>query len=252
MKRTIFILALSLSALLPAPAQQPADSSPRPAKQPQPIKTVDPEMPPEARKKHTNGICVVGLEVDVHGFPQNPHVQTCSDPIFEPNTLKAIAQYRFLPARDAQGMPVAVHIAVEVNFAFLDSHNKTVGRTPTAQFDCHFAPPPGTTDSAPDATGIYTLNAPIDAPQLKKLADHGLAEASISFAPGTACAILLTFDAKGRPSDPLVYHCDYPRMTDPAIQTLMASQFKPAKLNNKAVPVHALVKLSYQGIAVSK
>ena len=66
-------------------------------------------------KSQFEGISVIGLTVDSKGMPQGIHVTRSLAPDFDKCATDAVHQYRFDPAmRD--GKPVAVAIAIEVNF----------------------------------------------------------------------------------------------------------------------------------------
>ncbi len=61
-------------------------------------------------------ISVVSVIVDRHGNPQQPTVIGPAGFEFDEEALKAIKQYRFKPATDASGAPVAVVVEVQVAF----------------------------------------------------------------------------------------------------------------------------------------
>jgi hypothetical protein len=60
-----------------------------------------------------------------------------------------------------------------------------------------------------------------------------------------ACNIVLTISAKGKPSDPQVTSCDRPALEKPAVASLLRSQYKPDRVNGKAVPMRAAIRLEY-------
>jgi TonB family protein len=260
MQRSIFLpVIFLLSSLSPALAQQPTtptnaqtpSSAPaaKPAHPPVPIKTVDPEIPSAARDKKENGICVVRMMVDIEGKPKDLQVLRCSNPIFEPNTMKTVAQYRFRPATDDKDKPVAVQITIVVNFRFFGVHHQTVGRTPTPQIAYAFSTLPGTTSYDPDANGVYPLGKQMELPEFKTMNDTGYSEAAVMWDNGVSCNIVLTISAKGKPSDPQLLFCDKKNLEKPAVDTLMNSQFKPAKLNGKPVAVRTSIRMVYKGFA---
>jgi TonB family protein len=209
-------------------------------------------MPQEARKTADDGICVVRLTVDANGMPQDMSVLRCSDPIFEPNTLKALAQYRFRPASNATGEPIAAQISVEVHFSFTGSNGQPLGRVPTAQIGYAFASLPGITSTEPDTEGVYPLTKQMEMPTLTAIVDKGYSQAAEIFDQGISCSIQLTLSAKGKPSDPQIEHCDKPTLEKPAMDTLMSSHFKPARLNGKPVAVRLIVRFIYKGFAPMK
>jgi TonB family protein len=84
---------------------------------PKPIKTADPEYPPEARDKHLPGKDNLIVLVNEDGFPEVLQVQKESNHIFDEAALRAVSQWRFKPATK-DGKPVAVIIAVEMSLHF--------------------------------------------------------------------------------------------------------------------------------------
>jgi len=260
MQRAILLPSiLFLSTLSFALAQQPAtptnaqtqSAAPavKPAHPPVPISTPDPEMPHEARDNNQNGICIARMMVDIAGKPQNLHILGCSDPIFEPNTLEALAQYRFHPATDDKGNSVATRITIEVNFRISGGQNIPIAHIPVPRIAYAFGTPPGTTSFDPDANGIYPLSKLLELPEFKHLNDKGYDRAVMSLDEGVSCLVLLTIDPKGKPSDPKLLSCDEKNLEKPAVEMLMNSQFKPAKLNGKPVAVRTSIRLVYKGFA---
>jgi len=73
------------------------------------------EFSDEARRQKYQGICLVSLIVDAHGFPQNVHVVQRLGMGLDEKAMEAIRQYRFKPAMK-EGKPVASAITVEVDF----------------------------------------------------------------------------------------------------------------------------------------
>lgn len=76
------------------------------------------EFSDEARRQKYQGICIVGIIVDVHGNPQNVHVIRALGMGLDEKAMEAIRQYRFKPGtKDGKSVPVA--IAVRVDFHLL-------------------------------------------------------------------------------------------------------------------------------------
>ena len=73
------------------------------------------EFSDEARRQKYQGICLVSLIVDAHGFPQNVHLVQHLGMGLDEKAMEAIRQYRFKPAMK-DGKPVASEITVEVDF----------------------------------------------------------------------------------------------------------------------------------------
>jgi TonB family protein len=79
------------------------------------IVTPDAEFSDEARRAKYQGVCLISVIVDSHGFPQNPRVIRSLGMGLDEKALEAVQRYRFKPATK-DGKPVAVMITVEVNF----------------------------------------------------------------------------------------------------------------------------------------
>jgi len=82
---------------------------------PVPIVSPDAEFSDEARRNKYQGVCMISIIVDSHGYPQNPHVVRSLGMGLDEKALEAVAKYRFKPALK-NGRPVAAAILVEVNF----------------------------------------------------------------------------------------------------------------------------------------
>jgi periplasmic protein TonB len=82
---------------------------------PVPIFVPEAEFSDEARREKYQGICLVAIIVDAHGFPQNVHVVRHLGMGLDEKAMEAIRKYRFKPAMK-DGKPVAAAITVEVDF----------------------------------------------------------------------------------------------------------------------------------------
>jgi periplasmic protein TonB len=82
---------------------------------PIPIVTPEAEFSDEARRSKYQGICMISIIVDAHGYPQNPRVLQSLGMGLDEKALDAVGRYRFKPALK-DGRPVPVRIAVAVNF----------------------------------------------------------------------------------------------------------------------------------------
>jgi TonB family protein len=82
---------------------------------PIPIVTPEAEFSDEARRQKFQGLCVVSLIVDTHGYPQNPRVVQPLGMGLDEKALEAVQHYRFRPATK-DGKPVNARIWVAVNF----------------------------------------------------------------------------------------------------------------------------------------
>lgn len=197
------------------------------------------EYSQEARQKFIDGKCLIAMVVDINGLPQNVHTVRCSDPTFAQPGLTSTTKYRFRPATSADGKPIAVLIYVEVDFQ-IDGAPKVVD-----PIRYGFATPPGITSSAPDANGVYPLTKGTTVPTITSYIDQGYGAMAFASEGKSACDITLTINAKGKPSDPVVLHCDREGLGAPAIKSLMASKYKPASLNGKTISIRALIHLEY-------
>ena len=77
--------------------------------------TPEAEFSDEARRNKYQGICVVFVIVDAHGYPRNPRVVQSLGMGLDEKALEAVQKYRFKPAMK-DGKPVASMINVAVNF----------------------------------------------------------------------------------------------------------------------------------------
>ena len=82
---------------------------------PVPLSTPEAKYSREARKKKIQGPCLVRIIVDAQGLPQNPKVVRSIGYGLDEAAVDAIKKNRFKPAMK-DGHPVAVEMAIEVNF----------------------------------------------------------------------------------------------------------------------------------------
>lgn len=80
----------------------------------------DPKLPPGGTQhiKEAGGeiLSTVSLIVDRDGHPQQVQVVSAAGMGFDLEAIKAVSQYRFKPALDRKGNPVAVKVFVKVTF----------------------------------------------------------------------------------------------------------------------------------------
>ena len=86
--------------------------------QPIPIFTPEAEFSDEARRHKHEGACTISVIIDAQGNPQNPRVIQPIGMGLDEKALQAVMRYRFKAAKK-DGKPVAVRIAVVVNFRLL-------------------------------------------------------------------------------------------------------------------------------------
>jgi TonB family protein len=206
---------------------------------PQALSGRRPDFPLEARPRHINGCCLIVMTIDTDGMPQNIRLVRCSDPVFEKNSLDAVKQYRYKPATTHDGKPVSVEVPVEMNFQMVN------GRNPTWPIHYRISSPPGITSPDPDAAGIYPLTKLADPPILTKFSSMNYGSTAFQFLGNGSCDIVLTISEKGKPYDAYVTECEQKVLENPAVESLLDSQYKPGIVNGKAVPMRVSIHLEY-------
>lgn len=83
---------------------------------PIPIFSPDPHYSAYGRKEKIQGICVIGLNVDAQGNPQNVHLVKSLEASLDQNALEAVEGWKFKPALKDGTEPVPVAITVEISF----------------------------------------------------------------------------------------------------------------------------------------
>jgi D-alanyl-D-alanine dipeptidase len=82
---------------------------------PKPIDTPDPTFTRAMKNSHMSGTVLVEAMLDSEGKVSEPKVVRGLDPDFDAQAIEAVQKWKFQPALK-QGVPVAVKIAIEVNF----------------------------------------------------------------------------------------------------------------------------------------
>jgi TonB family protein len=82
---------------------------------PVPLLTPEADFSDEARRNKYQGVCMITVIVDAHGYPRNPRVVQHLGMGLDEKALEAVQKYRFKPAMK-DGKPVASIISVAVNF----------------------------------------------------------------------------------------------------------------------------------------
>lgn len=82
---------------------------------PVPVFAPEAEFSDEARRQKYQGVCLVALIVDAHGYPQNVHIVQRLGMGLDEKAMDAIRRYRFKPATK-DGKSVAAAITVQVDF----------------------------------------------------------------------------------------------------------------------------------------
>jgi hypothetical protein len=213
---------------------------------PKAISQPEAEYSDTAREKRLNGRCSISMIVDAKGLPKNVHIVRCTDPVFAPMSTASTSRYRFRPATMADGTPVAVSISVVVDFR-IDG-----GREINDPIRLGFGSPPRAPDSAPDANGIYTFSKAITPPTITRFVDEGYSSTAFARDGKSPCELILTLDVKGKPTSAVPSNCEPEVLAKGAAKTLLASHFKPATLQGKAVPVRILAHLEYAEFATAQ
>ena len=116
----------------PAPAPLPAETSPLPpaideaapvageaaqAPIPLPEQSPSPRYPSEALRRNETGTVVLQVQVDAQGQPVSVDVaQRSGSRDLDRAAVEAVSRWRFSPARDAAGNPVAGTLSVPIDF----------------------------------------------------------------------------------------------------------------------------------------
>lgn len=249
MKR-LWINALLLSLMVvPCHTQQSAQTTETPipfdqwrAKKINPPQTLSgrrPDTPLEARSRHINGRCLIDMTIDTNGMPQVIKLVRCTDPMFEKNSMDAAKQYRFKPATTQEGKPVPVIFPADFEFHVVN------GRNPPFKITYRMSSPPGISSSDPGADGVYLLTTLADPPTMTKFSSTDYGATAFRFDGNSACDVVLTISAKGKAYDPHVTECEHPALENPAVQSLLDSQYRPGKVNGKTVPMRVSIHLEY-------
>jgi TonB family protein len=85
----------------------------------------EPEFSEKARAAHYQGTCVLSLVVGEDGIPRNITVTTPIGMGLDEKAVEAVTNWRFEPARK-DGNPVAVQIAVEVDFHLYGKNDRLI------------------------------------------------------------------------------------------------------------------------------
>ncbi len=206
------------------------------------------EMPDQARRQQLDGLCAVTIVVDRKGLPQDPRMVRCTDPIFAEASLEAVKKYRFVPAKTvADNKPVLFSMHIEISYG----PNLNPVSLPRPHTRIGFLVGSQPTPSGPDGNGIYTLSRGFDPPnsfpQILRFANEGFGRAAFSLKDGAGCVAALTIDETGHATDAQVTKCDDASLENPVLRSLRKSQYSPAVLNGKPVPVRASVHVVCEG-----
>ena len=246
---TVFCLCALAHAQTPSP-DQVYSFDPKVVHPPVPIWTAEADMPDQARRQQLDGFCTIALVVDKKGLPQNARVLRCSDPIFADSSLAVVKNYRFKPATTVQeNKTVLFKMNIEVSYRF--GPNRGPISLPRPHIKLDFLLPSQPARPEPDSAGTYTLSHVFDPPnalpRLQRFVGVGFGRTAFSLDDGAGCIAAIDIDETGQPTDVKITECDDPSLEEPARRSLLRSQFFPAILNGKAVPVRASVHLACDG-----
>ena len=76
----------------------------------------NPEYSDQARRKRIQGVVLLSTLVNEQGEPTDVQVEKGLGYGLDENAMRAVSQYRFQPATDRDGKPVAVRIKIEVSY----------------------------------------------------------------------------------------------------------------------------------------
>jgi TonB family protein len=77
---------------------------------------VMPSYPEEARKAKTEGVVLLDCLIEKDGNVKDIQVKETPDPLLRDAALTAVRQWRYAPAKDAKGQPLAVRLTVTISF----------------------------------------------------------------------------------------------------------------------------------------
>jgi protein TonB len=84
---------------------------------PVPIHSLEVKMLSGRQKSRLQQSCLISVIIDSHGMPIEPKVLRGLNPALDLEALDAVRSHRFRPATQ-DGRPVAMRVAMEVNFLF--------------------------------------------------------------------------------------------------------------------------------------
>ncbi|WP_019961367.1 energy transducer TonB [Woodsholea maritima] len=63
----------------------------------QPLVRIEPQYPPRAAERGTEGYCTVNFDVNPDGTPTNISIISCSSSVFERSSIRAVERWRYNP-----------------------------------------------------------------------------------------------------------------------------------------------------------
>lgn len=117
-------LFLVVEPTAPGPPGRPAEGAPRLVEgditPPRVIERPAPQYTPEAREQRMQGVVILQLEIDTRGTVRDAKVLKGLPMGLAEAALEAVRRWRFEPALDADGQPVAVYYNITINFRLPD------------------------------------------------------------------------------------------------------------------------------------
>ncbi len=113
---------VATEVVMPVLCQAPSRSGPvvaapvTPATNARLVHRAFPEYPPALRRAGVSGHAIVDFNVDVNGDVRDAAAVSATDPAFAQPAVAAVSQWKFEPARRADGQPVEQHQRVPVVF----------------------------------------------------------------------------------------------------------------------------------------
>lgn len=88
---------------------------------PRVLSSVEPDYPAVTRMEYTEGSVTLKVEILTNGKPGDiVIINSSGKDVFDQAAIKAIHQWRFIPAKDAEGNPFVVHVIQKIKFHLID------------------------------------------------------------------------------------------------------------------------------------
>ena len=215
--------SVAAEVVVPILCQAPPRSGPgtaatvAPATNARPIKRVPPEYPSALRRAGVSGHAIVDFDVDVNGDVRDAIAVSATDPAFAQPAVAAISQWKFEPARRADGHPVEQHQRVPVVFGEGDVTDE-LRRTEKAQEKLPTALP-------------RTNTPPIPRSRVAPVYPYALRRDGIA---GKA-TVEIKIDLEGRVTETKIVQADRPEFGRALAAALENLAFQPAIEHGKAI-----------------
>jgi protein TonB len=114
------VAALCVTTVGAHAESEPVRYDPQTMTQPKPIHKVNPTYPQDAKEEGVEGIVVLDAVLTQEGIVRDTRVMKGEDTRLVDAAQAAVGQWRFEPALDANGEPVAVIFTVTIRFMLAD------------------------------------------------------------------------------------------------------------------------------------